>query len=1411
MAAERRFTLIGNFTDNITPKLKSINKSLASMEKTLAGFDRLGKKSGLAGNLSRAGQEASKLSESLTRVNNTVSKGLSKSIRGVNKDVESLGKSFERVGKSLEKGLSHQLKKVSAETKKSFRALGDSYEELILAGGTYKKGLQNFRRYRKEVERLSRSKITGGEAEYEAVAYSGTSRSQRGRGAIQPDLYSIQEGFTIEKGVISGLVVEGVTRVMDLVVNASRGAINFIRGSIAERVQDEMSDIKSAGGIFSIGRDKKIAWADSFDEGMQLQKALNAEMANLAAALPGTTNDYVRNMKMVTDTSMKAVATDTQGMIKQIELLKKAGIEGIGQVNDAQSAFVETTKLMSKFSTLAEQGSSDGMPFTQLMEQMISSERVSIQSMKTRYAALQSDPLVSGALQDYEKEMNKYKAGSAERVATMLKALNKAFPPEVIAAMEKSADGIFQAMKSYLFDPDIGWFGLGRIIKMDFSKFGKNKMGELEESMSVFDLGVKLFGALGQVVGPILAELPKILEVFDPLINPLKEFYVNSLNTISNLNAAKKEYSKLGKSFPAFRASLKAIGQLAVAFGGDKSEYLKLEKTLSGDKINLGAALSQAMKTLFSSEALERFGKAIGQSLGGFLSMLAGLADKGGGLVDESGLMSGFAKGWRESGGSEAIAKIIRDTIGFAVKSFVGLVAEAIKTDPLGMGLVATVFIAPIRSAVINFLKSVASNINSSLAGARNAIAETGELGGEVSRGSRRGGRRGRYGRGGSIERLNRLRRFRMASTARGLGGVAGDIVSQGYGMAGRPGLGLLRGTRGLARSVGRVGRLIPGGALAAGAIDVGLAVASGENFGKAAVGTFGAVLGGAVGTIFGPAGTIIGSMAGGMLGDKLFDALDPATKVIRESSEALKRATERYGMTGEKLGGVREILDDVGAEGLPDMLRMLQKEGKLTPEEIQRIRSSGLAFNVKELEKATDELERLKKEEAIAEARNLENLESIREKVKAAEERKARFADATAKSWESLNTKVQTSLIRGADGITRSLDNLKLAIQVGASGIINWFKGLKIPSMPRDMGQALKELVANPPLSPLPLPQPPGPLDLLRRFGSRFTFPGGGNKATPKKPSFYGMMGDAVAREMKMMPSGADLVIANSSETIIPAAGGNAGGGMVAFVEAFRSGLAAVVQAIKSSSQQTRAIYHLGTNAMSSVLRQILTAQQTSLARINQTLMANQAQTNARLARLETKMSVGGIGLGGGSGGPPIFNAAAARFGLTMTSGYRPGDPGYHGINRARDYSNSTGPTPQMMGFARFLASNYGRNLKELIYTPLGFSIKNGRKVPPYAQGSHYNHVHVAYAFGAGAPAFFSSKEQARTWEKKMAPSNSAIATVTTNSSERFGAQKTLNAPITIYQQPNQDPEELAALVAMRLSMAIDELENHI
>lgn len=89
-----------------------------------------------------------------------------------------------------------------------------------------------------------------------------------------------------------------------------------------------------------------------------------------------------------------------------------------------------------------------------------------------------------------------------------------------------------------------------------------------------------------------------------------------------------------------------------------------------------------------------------------------------------------------------------------------------------------------------------------------------------------------------------------------------------------------------------------------------------------------------------------------------------------------------------------------------------------------------------------------------------------------------------------------------------------------------------------------------------------------------------------------------------------------------------------------------------------------------------------------------------------------------------------AQTFGLGVTSGYRAGDDGWHGVNRARDYSNGSGPTPEMMAFAQRMIT-FAPKLLELIYTPLGKAVKNGAVTGTYAEADHYNHVHVAMQGG--------------------------------------------------------------------------------
>jgi hypothetical protein len=101
-----------------------------------------------------------------------------------------------------------------------------------------------------------------------------------------------------------------------------------------------------------------------------------------------------------------------------------------------------------------------------------------------------------------------------------------------------------------------------------------------------------------------------------------------------------------------------------------------------------------------------------------------------------------------------------------------------------------------------------------------------------------------------------------------------------------------------------------------------------------------------------------------------------------------------------------------------------------------------------------------------------------------------------------------------------------------------------------------------------------------------------------------------------------------------------------------------------------------------------------------------------------------------------------ASQYGLRVSSGLRPGavtNAGNRSYHASGDALDLAGPASAMKAFAEHAASKYGSRLEELIYSPLGWSIKNGRRVAPYAVADHYDHVHIAdtAAGGGGGPSF--------------------------------------------------------------------------
>lgn len=167
----------------------------------------------------------------------------------------------------------------------------------------------------------------------------------------------------------------------------------------------------------------------------------------------------------------------------------------------------------------------------------------------------------------------------------------------------------------------------------------------------------------------------------------------------------------------------------------------------------------------------------------------------------------------------------------------------------------------------------------------------------------------------------------------------------------------------------------------------------------------------------------------------------------------------------------------------------------------------------------------------------------------------------------------------------------------------------------------------------------------------------------------------------------------------------------------------------------------------------------------------------------------------GGGSVGPhspgawKAFIPFANKFGLSLTSGYRPGsitssgNASYHSMNRAGDFGGGAG---EMLSFAKFMARAFGSQLRELIHTPLGFSIKDGAVVAPYAQAEHYDHVHVAYQKGGQAKGFMVPGQGTGDTVPLsiMAEPNESVFVLNRNATKALGKLNALNNAIPRFQK---------------------------
>jgi hypothetical protein len=483
------------------------------------------------------------------------------------------------------------------------------------------------------------------------------------------------------------LTVVPILKSIEASVSMIQKTVQLFTNSFRERIIDQRTDIQSAGGIFSLAMRKGISeLGTTFDDTLRFQKELNSSLAQAAAALPGSTGEYVQTAKMLTDGLVTTIGKDAENFKKIF------GTEG-GNIADAMKAAL--TEFTTK-GVLLGQGQQGGIPLPVLLEQLVGSEKINVQSLGNRYVALRDNPLLKNALMDAEKAINKTGANTAQRLKLVMEALDEALPAEQINALKRSTEGILEAYRSFFFDPESGLLGLGRTLNFEVKDFSSSTGLATggESAVGFFDLVNDIFANIAVVLSE---GLPILMEIFDPL-SVIGEFFIGlreeSFNLFALFTKTKKYFEtqseKLGMEEEKYQTNQRAfLSSFTIwlrkmnLFTESETNYIlkTLRTTKDLTKAFKAETLGKIWNRLMKSEFMLELGEAIGAGLAEMIKQIKLAVDVMAGTAGgATGPIAAMASAFSDAGGGKAFRDLIRmvivGVINFAKNQFTAIMNE---------------------------------------------------------------------------------------------------------------------------------------------------------------------------------------------------------------------------------------------------------------------------------------------------------------------------------------------------------------------------------------------------------------------------------------------------------------------------------------------------------------------------------------------------------------------------------------------------------------------------------------------------------------------------------------------------------------------------------------------------------------
>ena len=809
MAENKTFTLIGKFDDQISKKLKEINKVFSEIRKSTEGF----------------GSDVGKVSKSINKMTSSL---------------EDAGKAAGKVRDTVSQ---------IGEGVKGLDGIGESLEAAARAAG------------RAQDEVLGIGEAAG--------------RANRQADDLMTTLLKA-EGLS----KFGDAMAQGLNRGMNVVMSTVQKGAGMTAKLFKDAMDDELADIKAASGIQ--GSFALAGFKGDFRESERMYKKYDQVVSEMIRQSSAPTAKVVELQRYTLDT-MGPLMLAAQG-VKKGTAMKDIDPKKIQASATQYGQFLEKAALFSQGTGSAGfrvAAGIEGLVTRGKIDTTIDFFTDNIMLMKNLEAAGFMGRRGGGGS---GKMMN---ATDAQRMAAMMEAFNKSMSSESTKAMASSLTGSLQGLQDTIFNPSVGILGMSVTFSKEEQKKANASIRRIQnERIAGYTRELNSVKTSEERKKQLRinieqAEITRDQLIKDDIIStPFKAFSYAFSNIVRKLTEALNAIGPVWTNFAvaAIDVTNKVFGPLGETLGNVASD-------MRAKKVTQAEGFGRIVGEIF---------KTIGQIMGDIANMINDPSSAMGKAQSE--FMKGFMAAFKAPGTLKAAQEGIKNGLSALIGKFFEFLWKAITFEPirpLMLLFVAGIFGPPLIGAVI--------------AGATPLIISAiGKMVvGSLGRGA--GG-----GRAGGAAGLGAFITPGGARAARGMRGAAGfgrGLLGLAYSLAGRPGLragqAIGGALGGVGSAVGKVGRYVPGGALAFGALDAGARMASGQDAGRAIGGaaatTIGATLGGILGQALIPipgVGAAVGGIAGGIIGDKLFstvtNALSTPSEIQRQAAETQMQASAK-------------------------------------------------------------------------------------------------------------------------------------------------------------------------------------------------------------------------------------------------------------------------------------------------------------------------------------------------------------------------------------------------------------------------------------------------------------------------------------------------------------------------------------